>query len=728
MPPGFPILLLASASLAMGLEPVSRFPLLPSPIAISRVAEPAKPYTVAGERGLLVGHQNGSAETWIFPNKIFDGLQLTAELSGYPVPIDVNTQAAWIDVNPGRTTITYSHAAFTIRQHMFVPRSAAPVIFFEIDSIRPLTLTVRFTPRMERMWPASNFGRPSAEWVAREKSGFYILHTDNPQFSGAVALPRAKPGILAPYQERPKTWPVEFILEFDPRRDQSLFYPLLVATGSSNEELERSLESQNAALGAAYQTNSDYWTHFFDTRLTADTPDEKFNHALRWAEISIDQSRVRFHDETGMVAGYYSSGDSARPGFGWFFGRDTLWTLYAVSSYGDLSFTRTALEFLIKRQRDDGKIMHEHSQTADLVDWKSTPYFYASADSTPLFIMAMEDYLNISGDLDSIRRHWRSLSQAYKFMRAHDSDGDGIYENTEGTGWVEGWPPKMPHQEIYLAALDAQASASMARLAKRLGEAKPVAGPAMSAVDRAYYDPSTHFYAFSRNPDRTLDKTATVFPSVAWWDGTASLSNAGPMLDRWASPEFSTGWGTRDVSSREPLYDPISYHQGSVWPLYTGWVSLAEFRAGRAASGYRHLMQNADLTYAQDLGAVTELLSGEFFQPFGRSSSHQTWSSAMVLSPALRGLFGLGWDASHNRLNVDPHLPAAWDHATLHNVPLGQARLDLDYRRTGKSIVVRASSDVELCHAGKCAMRELAIPIDSEEPSAPHSLPTPGSK
>ena len=93
------------------------------------------------------------------------------------------------------------------------------------------------------------------------------------------------------------------------------------------------------------------------------------------------------------MAGYYESGDSARPGYGWFFGRDSLWTSYAVNGYGDFALTRKALEFLIRRQRADGKIMHEFAQSADLVDWKSTPYFYASADSTPLFVMAMEDYV-----------------------------------------------------------------------------------------------------------------------------------------------------------------------------------------------------------------------------------------------------------------------------------------------------------------------------------------------
>ena len=719
-----------AAAPLVALQPVPAFPLASSPLNISRAAETTKPFSVAGEHGAIFGQQGGVFESWVFPIKVLDDLHLTAELADYPVPIDVNAYSAHIDVQPSHTTITYSHAAFTIRQHMFVGRGAGPVVLFEIHSLRPMQLTVRFTPQMLRMWPAPNYGRPGAEWVQRDTSGFYILHTDDPGFSGAVAMPRAEPGILPPYQERPKTYPLEFRVKFDPRRDDKLFFPLLVASGSTSEELERSLDLQNQQVRTTYDTMAAYWQHFFDTRLTADTPDPKFDLALKWAAVAIDQSRVKFHDETGMIAGYYSSGDSARPGFGWFFGRDTMFTLYAVHSYGDFDLSRTALEFLIHRQREDGKIMHEYSQTADLVNWKALPYFYAAADSTPLFLMILDDYVRSSGDVAFLRRHWDVAKKAYAFLRAHDSDGDGIYENTEGTGWVEGWPPKMPHQEIYLAALDWQATGAMARLAKLMGDTTVVANAAKigAVIEKEYYDPASSFYAFSRNPDGSIDKTATIFPALAWWDGTASLSNAGPMLDRWASHEFSTDWGTRDVSPRSPLYDPLSYHQGSVWPLFTGWVSLAEYRAGRAVSAYAHLMQNADLTYAQDLGAVTELLSGEFYQPFGRSSSHQTWSSAMVLTPAVRGLFGVTVDAARKRINLAPHLPATWEHAMLHHVPIGVARVDLEFKREGTQLRIRTAADVELCAAGKCATNEISLTLPVVEFEIPHALPTPGAQ
>src|SRR6202030_2651888 len=109
-----------------------------------------------------------------------------------------------------------------------------------------------------------------------------------------------------------------------------------------------------------------------------------------------------------------------------------------------------------------------------------------------------------------------------------------------------------------------------------------------------------------------------------------------------------------------------------------------------------HLMQNANLTWSQDLGNTTELLSGQFYQVLGRSTAHQLWSSAMVISPVLRGLFGLEWNAPSNTLTVTPHLPAGWTEATIRRVPFGDRSIDLTFRREGRELVVEASGDAKL--------------------------------
>ena len=741
-----------------GLPAVGAFALDEGPaLHIAREVDGRRPFSVIGPRGALLGRQDGSFEAWLFPWKILSNMRIRAEMEDYPVPIDVNQYAAWIDVRPNATILTYSHANFTIRQIMFAPRQppegSGVMVLYQIEAIRPMTLTFSFTPEMQRMWPAPSDPQPSPEWVQTKtgsgvaSSGFYILHEAFPDHAAALAMPRAEPGILPPYQERPQFWPLEFVLHFDPARDANTFFPLLLERAdtpqaASREALAQNLAALDAAVPTLYAENAAYFRDLLADHASIETPDSDLNAAFSWSIAAIDQLRVKTPEGQGeaLTAGFAGSGDSTRPGFGWFFGRDALWTLYAVNSYGDFSVTKQEIDFLLAHQRADGKIMHEYAQTANLVDWQSLPYEYAAADSTPLLLMAVNDFLKISGDTDFVRAHWDALARAWDFETSHVSS-DGIYNNTEGTGWVENWPQALPHEEIYLASLDEQASLAFANLAQACGHQEAVddanarAARIAKAIEKEYFEPASGFYAFSVDANEAQDQTPTIFPAVAWWDGSFALDRSQAMMRRWASSEFSTDWGTRDVGNEVSFYDPISYHQGTVWPLYTGWAAVAEYRGGHALSGYAHLMQNADLTWSQDLGAVTELLSGQFFQVLGRSTAHQLWSSAMVITPILRGLFGLEWNAASETLTVNPHLPADWNTATVHRLPLGRTTVDLTFTRRGQELLIEAggpgASAMHLVTGAAGARQQggkVEIPLPAVEVALSHQTPEPGAE
>jgi glycogen debranching enzyme len=736
------------------LRPIDAFPVNEGGLAIRRHVETGKPFTVTGTRGVMPGQQEGTFEAWVLPVKLLSHFAIRADVEGYAVPIDLNADAAEIAVFPDHTVISYSHIAFTVKQIMFSPDDAedgtGAVVLFQIDSTRPMDLTFSFTPEMRPMWPQRSQGVPSAEWVKRQDGGFYVLHTDFPDLTGAVAMPNTQPGVLAPYQEKPKFYPLELKLHYDPKRDTNHYFPLLMATGNTvetatNTVLQGKLERLNAELPQIYAKHAERYREMRGRLTTIRTPDAGLDDDFAWAEMSIEQLRAKAQPrgEIGLVAGYYSSGDSARPGFGWYFGRDSLYTLYAVNGFGDFGLVRDELEFLMKRQRDDGKIMHEYPQTAAYFEWKNFSYAFAAADSTPLFLTTMLDYVRTSGDVDFLRKHREVVEKAWRFETTHDADGDGIYDNSQGTGWVESWPTGMPHQEIYLALLDQQASDAMSKLAGLLGDQAMADSAATRGVELAkkidaeYYDASRQAYAFSRNADGTLDRTATVYPAIAWWNGGEGLVHPEPSFGRWASHDFSTDWGLRDVAESDPFYDPISYHQGSVWPLFTGWASVAEYRAGHPLVGYAHLMQNADLTTAQDLGAVTELLSGAFFQPFGRSTSHQLWSSAMVITPALRGLFGVDVDGLSSSVHLDPHLPADWDHAAVDQLHMGASVCSLEYQREARGLVVKVSTLLGPAVRLASAVKESRVLADGSsvvfalpavEVAVPHGLPLPGAR
>jgi len=790
------LLISAAALVFSGLAAwgqIAPFPLTQSGLVISRPVQPMQPFTVAGERGVLVGTQDGQFESWILPVKLISHLTIEADVEGYPVPIAVNQQAANIEVRPDRTTITYSHIAFTLRQIMLSPDdpagdagggntpSTGPVALFQIDSQHPLDLVFRFTPEMRWMWPKRNDGIPGPDWVAPGANGppggYYTLHMDYPDLAGAIAIPTATPGILAPYQERPQVHPLELHLHYDPKRDgqgaNAKLFPLLMAVGTTpesatNKALGAALAKLNDSIPALYKSHAESYAKLQAETTSIETPDKALNEAFQWGVVSIEQLKAHefVSGQTALVAGYYASGDSARPGFGWFFGRDALYTLYAVNGFGDFALTRAELAFLIARQRADGKIMHEYSQTAGdpSVHWKDFGYMYAAADATPLFLMAIRDYMRASGDLEFVSAHREAIEKAWAFETAasSDTDHDGIYDNSQGTGWVESWPDRsgrqaMPHQEVYLALLDEQASQAYAALEVALGNqaaSESAAGRAAAIqgkIEQEYADPQKGCYAFSHNlardPNGETDRASTVYPAIAWWDWTSPtppLAHGGECLKQFAGPAMATDWGLRDVADTEPFYDGMSYHQGSVWPLFTGWGALAEYRGGQPFAGEQMLMQNVDLTWAQDPGAVTELLSGDFFVPFGRSTSHQLWSSAMVITPVLRGLFGIGVDAATKTITVNPHLPPGWDDAAVNNLRVGDQTVDLVFTREEgfwsvglvgagtRASSIKLRSDVAGAKISAASMKqtplfEIPLPVVELSP-AEHSLPQAGSR
>ena len=714
---------------------------------IRQAVASTEPFTVAGERGVLVGQQRGEIEAWVLPVKLLSHLTVEARVEGYAVPIALNDMARAIEVRPDRTTITYSHIGLVVRQIMFAPDDApagtGAVVMFQVDALHPVDLTFRFTAELRSMWPELSSGASSSEWVKRgtEGEGFYVLHSDFSNFAGAVTIPGARSGIMAPYQERPQTHPTELLLHVDPVKDKGKVFPLLMAVGrdaqtASAQALGQTLAELDAKLPALYAQHAARYAAREGERMRLVSPDTRLNEAFGWAETSMDQLRARTAGgDTAFVAGYYASGDSARPGFGWFFGRDSLYTLFALNSYGDFADAKAELAYLAKQQRADGKIMHERSQTAEATDWAALPYQFAAADSTPLFLMALNDYVRASGDTAFLREHAEVVRKAWEFETTHDANGDGIFDNAQGTGWVESWQGVKPQQEIYLASLDEQASDAMAQLASALGQSDVASAASARAkavhatLEKEYFQAGSGRYAFSHNREGD-DLTDTVFPAVAWWTGGHALEHPQESLSGWASHRFDTDWGVRSVANNDPRYNSMSYHEGSVWPLFTGWQALAEYRGGHPLAGWTTTMQNVDLTWAQDPGAVTELLSGDFYEPFGRSTSHQLWSSAMVVTPLVRGMFGLETDALKHTVRVAPHLPAGWDHVSLERVHVGASVVDVVFRReaTGWTAVLKAVSGEAVKLEGADGRGVLHVVTPAVEVQLPHGLPPRGSR
>jgi hypothetical protein len=137
-----------------------------------------------------------------------------------------------------------------------------------------------------------------------------------------------------------------------------------------------------------------------------------------------------------------------------------------------------------------------------------------------------------------------------------------------------------------------------------------------------------------------------------------------------------------------------------VWPLFTGWAAVGEYRYHREFPAYANLRSNALLGLDGALGHFTEVLSGDYYQSFATSSPHQIWSAAMVLSPILRGMFGLTTDAEKHQITFDPHVPADWTTFAIHNVRAAGVNVDFVYRKTPDEI----SLEIKRSGAGDCTI------------------------
>ena len=698
-----------------------RFPLRSGGLELHRPTRTGAFFDVVGRRAALFGYENRTAEAWVYPLEVLDALSFSFRLEGYPLEIDGRDVMASIEVRPEATTLVYAHAAFTIRQTMFAPLDEPGVIILlDVDSRLPITVTASFRPRLRLMWPATSM---TANLGWDENAHVYYLTEETGRHAAVVGCPVGRDVSVMPYQEEPRDAPNRLLIQVPPDA-AGTFVPLVIAASLEGRVAAKSAyDHMLSSARQLYERTADHFDQLDRDTLQVSTPDRELDAAFRWAKIGIDKGLATNPQlGTGLLAGFRTAGDSERPGFAWFFGRDALWTSLATTSTGDFVTTRAALEFLRRYQRADGKIPHEISQSAGLVPWfDQFPYAWASADATPLYVIAHADYFRAAGDLDFLRQAWDSIVKAYRFSAATDRDGNGLIENTNvGHGWVEGGALYPAHEEIYLEGLWVAASRGIAELAEAMedralaSDAHAAAERTRAAIEQTYWSDDRGFYAFATAMPRASPPIAepgpnrarrqarleslgrarlvdedTVLPAVPLWFDVLDGAHAQREIDHLGSGAIATDWGSRILSDRSALYDPLSYHYGSVWPLFTGWSAVGAYKYGRPLVGFQALMANALLTYAGALGDVTELLSGDFATPFGRSSHHQIWSEAMVVSPVVRGLLGLEAAGGGRTLRFVPALPATWDRVEARGVRVGSDRFDLAFERDASRAIVR---------------------------------------
>ena len=289
-----------------------------------------------------------------------------------------------------------------------------------------------------------------------------------------------------------------------------------------------------------------------------------------------------------------------------------------------------------------------------------------------------------------IRASWPYIKKAIDFCYSTDTDGDLLIENTNvGHGWVEGGHLFGSHTSLYLASCWAAALEEASYLAKNLGLAdeeqnyRKDALVVKTSVNQNFWNPENNYFYHGLMPDGTYMEDVSIMPCIPMLFNQAEPEKSQKVLPVIAANGFTSDWGCRIVEETSPHFNPGGYHTGSVWPLFTGWAALAEFRNNNYLQGYSHLMSNILIYKYWGLGFIEEVLNGETFEPFG-VCHHQCWSETMALQPAIEGMLGYQPDAMKRQITLKPWFPADWDSVKVSWIKMGDQVISMEAWKRGR--------------------------------------------
>jgi glycogen debranching enzyme len=361
-----------------------------------------------------------------------------------------------------------------------------------------------------------------------------------------------------------------------------------------------------------------------------------------------------------------------------------------------------------------GKILHE-TRGGEMARLKEVPFrlYYGSVDATPLFVMLAGMYLKRSGDLATIRAIWPNVKAALAWIDgAGDPDGDGFVEYARMTekglanqGWkdsfdsifhADGSTAEGPIALCEVQAYVFAAKQAAAEMAQALGEEHEGYGRQAERLrqqfeDRFWLD-ELGCYALAldgrKQPCRVLSSNA----GHALFAGIASPERAARLAHLFTGKKFFSGWGVRTIAAGEARYNPMSYHNGSVWPHDNALIALGLARYGHRDAVLTIFQGLAEAALYDEFRRLPELFCGfsrrrkrgPTSYPF--ACSPQAWAAAapFALVAAATGL-EIDHDTGSVRLD-NPALPALLDDLVLSDVDVAGARLDLHLTRAGDDV------------------------------------------
>ncbi len=463
-----------------------------------------------------------------------------------------------------------------------------------------------------------------------------------------------------------------------------------------------------ARRGAERRTRA---THLYSSH-------ETFNDLLNRSRADLD-----------MLISETPQGLYAYAGIPWFstaFGRDGLITALECL-WLDPALAAGTLRFLAARQAtardpasdaEPGKILHE-MRRGEMAMLGEVPFrrYYGSVDATPLFVMLAAAHYARTGDLDLVRSLWPSIEAALGWMAEYgDIDGDGFleYDRKSVNGLVnQGWKDsndavfhadgRLADAPIALAEVQAYAYAAYlgaSRLAQALGDVPRSAELAVAGerlrqrFETAFWCDEIGTYALALDRDKRPCSVRASNAGQVLLSGIAAPERAARVAAALMTPQGFSGWGVRTVAEGEARYNPMSYHNGSVWPHDNALIALGFARYGLRQPLVQLLTGMFDAALFIELKRLPELFCGFARRPGTGPTAYpvaclpQAWSSATVYA-MLGALLGISFDPPRRRISfLRPTLPPWLDTLRLSNLRLGAASVDLLLERRGEDVAL----------------------------------------